>query len=66
VVEEVPGRTSGEYRGEVGRNLPTSADAFAGATELFERAWYGRRPTGADDAARFRDLARRVLEGAPA
>jgi len=65
VVEELAGRTSGEYRGEVGRNLPGAAEAFAGATALFERAWYGRRPTGAAESARFRDLAGRVLERAP-
>jgi hypothetical protein len=65
VVEEVPGRTSGEYRGEVARNLPAAAEAFAGATEVFDRAWYGRRPTGEQEALRFQDLAGRVLEGMP-
>jgi predicted lipid-binding transport protein (Tim44 family) len=66
VVEEVPGRTSGEYRGEVDRNFPDAAEAFGGATEVFDRAWYGRSPTGAGEAARFRELAGRVLERAPA
>jgi hypothetical protein len=66
VVEEVPGRTSGEYRGEVSRNLPTASEAFAGATEVFDRAWYGRHRTGQGEAARFRDLAGRVLERVPA
>ncbi len=65
VVEEVPGRTSGEYRGEVARNLPAAAEAFAGATEVFDRAWYGRRPTGEEEAVRFRDLAGRVVERVP-
>lgn len=65
VIEEVPGRTSGEYRGEVDHNLPGAAEAFAGATEVFDRAWYGRQPTGEGEAARFRDLAGRVLERAP-
>jgi hypothetical protein len=62
VVDEVPGRTSGEYLGEVGRNLPSAAEPFGGATQVFERAWYGRRPTGAGDAASFRQLAGSVLE----
>src|SRR5919197_1551513 len=62
LVEEVPGRTAGEYRGEVRRNAPGAAEAFSGATDPFERAWYGRAPTGADDASHFRDLAGRVLE----
>jgi hypothetical protein len=65
VVEEVPGRTSGEYRGEVARNLPAAAEAFSGATEVFDRAWYGRRPTGEREAVRFRNLAGRVLERVP-
>jgi Domain of unknown function (DUF4129) len=63
LVEEAPGRTAGEYRGQVGRNLPAASADFAGATELFELAWYGRRPAVADQAARLRDLSRRVLEG---
>ncbi len=64
LVEEVPGRTAGEYRGAVERNVPPAAEAFSGATELFERAWYGRVPTGSDEVTRFRDLAGRVLERA--
>jgi hypothetical protein len=62
LVEEVPGRTAGEYRGQVERSLPAAAEAFAGATELFERAWYGRAPTGAGEVTHFRDLAGRVVE----
>jgi hypothetical protein len=65
LVEDVPGRTSGEYRGEVSRNLPPASEAFAGATEVFDRAWYGQRPTGQGEAARFRELAGRVLERVP-
>ncbi|HEX3540549.1 MAG TPA: DUF4129 domain-containing protein [Acidimicrobiales bacterium] len=68
VVEEVPGRTSGEYRHDVTFAAPAAAPAFAGATDLFEQAWYGDRPTGRGDQAAFDDLARRVLVpvGAPA
>ncbi|MGH9188462.1 MAG: DUF4129 domain-containing protein [Acidimicrobiales bacterium] len=62
VVEEVAGRTAGEYRSDVGSALPQAAADFAGATELFERAWYGNRPTGSDESERFRGLAERVLE----
>jgi len=66
LVEEVPGRTAGEYRREVGRALPEAATDFAGATELFEVAWYGRSGTGAGEAARLRDLSERVLRRAGA
>lgn len=64
LVDDVPGRTAGEYRQEVGDRAPAVSEPFAGATELFERAWYGNRPTGADEAARFDELAGRVLTGA--
>ena len=63
LVEEVAGRTAGEYRAEVAGAAPAVAAPFAGATELFERAWYGDRPTGEDEAARFRGLADEVLMG---
>jgi hypothetical protein len=66
VVEEVPGRTAGEYRREVGQTLPDAAGDFAGATELFEVAWYGRSGTGAQQAAHLRDLSDRVLQRAGA
>jgi hypothetical protein len=64
VLNEIPGRTAGEYRTELGDALPAASPQFAGATELFEGAWYGHRPTGEADAAHFRDLADRVLEAA--
>ena len=64
VVDEVPGRTAGEYRTAVTRSTPAAAPDFSGATELFERAWYGAKPTGPDDSARFRELSERVLMGA--
>ena len=63
MVDEVPGRTSGEYRAEVAGSVPVAATDFSGATELFELAWYGNRPTGADEAGRFRALAEGVLTG---
>jgi hypothetical protein len=64
LVEEVPGRTAGEYRRELGRALPDAATDFAGATELFEVAWYGRSRPGAGETARLRDLSDRVLRRA--
>ena len=63
VVEEVPGRTTGEYRAQVGARAPALAPPFASATELFELAWYGERPTGPEEAARLRALAQRLVAG---
>lgn len=64
LVDEIPGRTAGEYRREVTSNLPAAAPAFSGATELFELAWYGDRPTGPDENDRFQSLAGSVLAAA--
>jgi len=64
VVLDLPGRTTGEYRGDVGATLPGAATDFAGASELFERAWYGDRATGADQSGQFARLADAVVEHA--
>ena len=64
LVDEVPGRTAGEYRREVAVNLPGASDAFGGATQLFELAWYGHRPTDVDEIDHFRALSDHVLAGA--
>lgn len=56
-VDDIPGRTAGEYRAEVEATLPETAAAFAAATRIFEDAWYGNRPTGAAENGRFRALA---------
>jgi hypothetical protein len=66
LVEEGPGRTAGEYRRQVRRAVPAAATDFAGATELFEVAWYGRADTGAPEAAHLRDLSDRILQQARA
>jgi hypothetical protein len=63
VVEEVPGRTTGEYRAEVGANLPTAAPEFSGATDMFEATMYGDRPAGPAETAALGALAHRVLAG---
>jgi hypothetical protein len=64
VLDEIPGRTTGEHRREVAERAPQAAAAFAGAAELFDRAWYGNRPTGTDERDRFQELAAEVLRRA--
>lgn len=64
VVRDVPGRTAGEYRREVEVRLPAASGEFAGASELFERAWYGDLPTGPQESERFRALADEVVRSA--
>jgi hypothetical protein len=60
-VDDVPGRTAGEYRAELDAALPEAAAAFAEATYLFEDAWYGDEPTGQAENEQFRSLARVVV-----
>ncbi|HEV2785879.1 MAG TPA: DUF4129 domain-containing protein, partial [Solirubrobacteraceae bacterium] len=57
LVQEVPGRTAGDYELEIVRRAPGAGSAFSEVTRLFQAAWYGGRPTGADDARRARALA---------
>lgn len=61
LVEEVPGRTTGEYRAGVGRSVPAAAPAFAEATRLFEDAWYAAVEVGPEESARVRTLGDEVL-----
>jgi hypothetical protein len=62
LVEEIPGRTTGEYRRAVVESLPAGAGPFGGATDLFEVVWYGDEPVGAEAAARLRRLSDDVLD----
>jgi hypothetical protein len=64
LVDEIPGRTTGEYRRQLASTLPRSADDFSGVTDLFERAWYGDAFVTEAEAARLRALAERVRAGA--
>jgi hypothetical protein len=62
VVDPASSRTTGEHRREVGGTVPEVAPEFSDAAELFDRAWYGNRPTGPAEAEQFGKLARRVEE----
>ncbi len=61
LLEEVPGRTTGEHRAALARSLPGGAADFGRATGLFEDAWYAAVEVGPDEAAQVRDLGERVL-----
>lgn len=65
VVADQAGRTAREHGRDVAAHLPSVAPAMAEATDLFEVAWYGGRPTGPDEARRFEVLEAAVL-GVPA
>ena len=65
-VDDVPGRTAGEYRTEIDTTLPEAAVDFTEATYLFEDAWYGDEPTGRAENERFRALADAVVTASDA
>lgn len=65
VLDDVPGRTTGEYRRAFVAARPGAADAFSTLTELFELVWYGGAETDADDNRRFRALADAARGRAP-
>lgn len=60
LVEEVAGRTSGEYLAAVEADVPGAAAAFLTVTRRFEAAWYGHAPTTRDDLEAFEAAARAV------
>ncbi len=64
-VDEIPGRTSGEERAQVGSIAGAGADVtarFDEAADLFDVAWFDDRPITAGDDARFVELADAVRD----
>ncbi len=61
VLDDLPGKTTGEERVEVAQAMPSVGDRFGEATALFDEAWYGDAPTGPAEAARLKDLSAAVL-----
>lgn len=64
LVEEVAGRTTGEYLAAVRDDVPASAAAFAEATQGFERAWYTDHDVTAGDADAIASHADAALRAA--
>lgn len=64
VVDEIAGRTTGEYRQAVAAALPDAEGPFVVLTERFESAWYGDVPVSEDDLAAARDDAEAVRRAA--
>lgn len=59
-LDEVPGRTVGEYRTQVRENQPERLDDFLRASDVFERVWYARRGADPDDVTTVLDVATHV------
>lgn len=54
LVDEIPGRTSGEYLAEARANLPAARAELEAVTAAFEQVWYGDQPA---DGMRAREVA---------
>ncbi len=64
LLDDVPGKTTGEEREDIARAVPDASPPFADATLLFDEVWYGDAATGPEDAERLRALSESVLEKA--
>lgn len=53
LVEEIPGRTAGQYLAAIRQEVPAAAEAFRRATRTFEEAWYGSHAVTVDDVRRI-------------
>ena len=65
LLDEIPGRTTGEERRQLRASAPNAAPFFREAADLFDGAWYGHLTVGAADDDRFQQLDREVLANAP-
>jgi hypothetical protein len=59
-VDDVAGRTSGEYRRAVTELLPSQDGPISTVTGTFESVWYGGADVGAGDVERFAAECRRI------
>jgi hypothetical protein len=65
LIDEIPGRTTGEERSQLRDVAPRAAPPFDRAADLFDGAWYGAAPVGEGDDDAFIELEREVLSGGP-
>ncbi len=61
LIDEVPGRTSGEYLREALQALPAAGDDLRAVTRAFEAAWYGDRSVTAAEVGDVRARVERAL-----
>jgi hypothetical protein len=61
LIDQVPGRTSGDYDRAVRSLVPEVAEQFSSVTRLFEQCWYGHEASDANAQVVFDEAARAVL-----
>lgn len=65
LLDDVPGRTEGEFRDELRERRPALAGPFDELTGLFEAVWYGHEPADAGSVERVGLLERVLVEDGP-
>jgi hypothetical protein len=61
LIDQVPGRTSGDYERIVRALVPEVSEQFSYVTRLFERCWYGHEASDAKAQVVFDEAAKAVL-----
>ncbi len=61
LIDEIPGRTTGEERVQLMSVTPAASAPFNSAADLFDGAWYGQLAVDAADDDHFQALERDVL-----
>ncbi len=61
VLEDVAGRTPGEYRAEMVAQHPAASASFGALTDRFEQVWYSPDVASSDDLVRFGQAEAQVL-----
>lgn len=64
LLDEIPGRTTGEERGQLRASAPAAVSSFGEGADLFDAAWYGHVGVGPADDDRFQVIDRTVLANA--
>lgn len=64
LIDEIPGRTTGEERVQLGSVTPAASAQFNSVADLFDGAWYGHCDVGVADDDHFQTLERDVLAAA--
>ena len=61
LIDEIPGRTTGEERQQLRGVRPVASAPFDEAADLFDDAWYGHADVDASADERFQQLEQQVL-----
>lgn len=61
LLDEIPGRTTGEERAQLRRTTPVVTQPFGAAADMFDTVWYGSTDATAEMLERFDGLEHEIL-----